>query len=381
MLTAQNIKKTLSISEAANYLQISASTIRRWDAQDKIKTQRTSGNHRRYLRTDLLRLKNAEKKQQTHYYSISKAAAKLKISIKTLRRWDSEGKIKSVRNQRNERLIAANEIERIKLARKAKIVTVIRNVANPGAVASGFDNSNLLAKFGSWLSFNSAAILVSGALLTLAIVWLGANLQKILTFQIAQIDGQNRTIADFFGKQKVLGGGTENLENVDDQNVELSDHYQLTAYGQNLLKNPSFETVKGQEPAFWQYHPNSTQNNTTISDLYPHSGSKTVLLHEGNYSLDPNSYTLGVIQESTKTEYGRSYELGVWIRNQGIASRVQGNPQLHLALGPGWDRAFDIDSGSGSGMTGGWKYYSTRFDNPPPNLVPRMYVTNLQPED
>ena len=70
-------------------------------------------------------------------------------------------------------------------------------------------------------------------------------------------------------------------------------------------------------------------------------------------------------------------------------------PFLHLALGPGWDRSFKLDGTEDNEVcetsdrcvkfrklhNDGWKYYSTSFSNPPPSLVPRIYVSgNRQKE-
>jgi excisionase family DNA binding protein len=44
----------LNINEASKYLNVSKSTLRRWEKEGKIKSFRTPGNHRRY---DIIELK------------------------------------------------------------------------------------------------------------------------------------------------------------------------------------------------------------------------------------------------------------------------------------------------------------------------------------
>ena len=48
------------------------------------------------------------------YYSASDAARMLGISLDTLRRWDSQGRIKTRRDSSNRRTVSAKEIERLR---------------------------------------------------------------------------------------------------------------------------------------------------------------------------------------------------------------------------------------------------------------------------
>jgi molybdopterin-binding protein len=47
-------------------------------------------------------------------YSASEAAQRLGISLDTLRRWDRNGRITTERDSRNRRVVAASEIERLR---------------------------------------------------------------------------------------------------------------------------------------------------------------------------------------------------------------------------------------------------------------------------
>jgi molybdopterin-binding protein len=48
------------------------------------------------------------------FYSASEAARTLGISLDTLRRWDSQGRIKTKRDSSNRRIVSAQEIERLR---------------------------------------------------------------------------------------------------------------------------------------------------------------------------------------------------------------------------------------------------------------------------
>lgn len=51
-------KNVMTITEAATYLGVSCDTIRRWGKKGLLKPFRTPGNHRRYNKEDLDRIKN-----------------------------------------------------------------------------------------------------------------------------------------------------------------------------------------------------------------------------------------------------------------------------------------------------------------------------------
>src|SRR3989338_5850400 len=99
------------------------------------------------------------------------------------------------------------------------------------------------------------------------------------------------------------------------------------AFSPNLLKNPSFEAAGSTAPAaFLQFHPNSTDGNTQRSNHTAHSGSWSLLLS----CQENNDCFRGVIQEATKTESGRNYTLGAWVKIQNSDFRIQIS-ELHLA--------------------------------------------------
>jgi len=48
------------------------------------------------------------------YYSVGEAAKTLGISVDTLRRWDRQGRIKTERDEANRRIVPAGEIDRLR---------------------------------------------------------------------------------------------------------------------------------------------------------------------------------------------------------------------------------------------------------------------------
>ena len=61
------------------------------------------------------------------YYSASDAARVLGISLDTLRRWDSQGRIKTRRDASNRRTVSAKEIERLRGGARAEHQVSARN--------------------------------------------------------------------------------------------------------------------------------------------------------------------------------------------------------------------------------------------------------------
>lgn len=50
----------------------------------------------------------------SEHLELGEAAAKLGVSVDTLRRWDKAGKLETVRDERNRRLVPLSEIERLR---------------------------------------------------------------------------------------------------------------------------------------------------------------------------------------------------------------------------------------------------------------------------
>jgi molybdopterin-binding protein len=56
-------------------------------------------------------------------YTASEAARALGISLDTLRRWDREGKIRTVRDRANRRLVPAKEVRRLRGGDEAQVLS------------------------------------------------------------------------------------------------------------------------------------------------------------------------------------------------------------------------------------------------------------------
>ena len=68
-------------------------------------------------------------------YSASEAAQRLGISLDTLRRWDRDGRIKTDRDTRNRRIVPASEVDRLRAeARTHGLTTRNRFVGTVAAV-------------------------------------------------------------------------------------------------------------------------------------------------------------------------------------------------------------------------------------------------------
>ncbi len=61
------------------------------------------------------------------FYSVGEAARTLGISLDTLRRWDSQGRIKTKRDPSNRRIVSAKEIERLRGGARAEHQVSARN--------------------------------------------------------------------------------------------------------------------------------------------------------------------------------------------------------------------------------------------------------------
>ncbi len=77
------------------------------------------------------------------FYSASEAARTLGISLDTLRRWDSQGRIQTTRDRGNRRLVPANEIERLRggapaehqISARNRFSGIVRDVRVEGLMA------------------------------------------------------------------------------------------------------------------------------------------------------------------------------------------------------------------------------------------------------
>ncbi|MBI5400054.1 MerR family DNA-binding transcriptional regulator, partial [Candidatus Saganbacteria bacterium] len=380
MTQLPNSNKLFSVSQASKFLNVSIDTLRRWDKKGKLVPIRTAGGSRRYHLNQLeaFKVSGGTSPDLDQMLTIKEAAQKFGVSAITLRRWDKTGKIKFVRDESNYRRISISEIKKFLGENDEKVEKVRNNekINEVEKVEKINDQVNLQVTRYLLYSFATLALAFFAVGIQLKTTPWGKELANSWLKTAQDLGKVNQTTSD-----QILG----------DEQSSSTPIYSLlpAAYSPNLLKNPSFETApssSGGPSAFWTLHPNSTDSNTQMSNHTAHSGGYSLLLNceENNeQKTENNDCARGIIQESTKTEAGRSYQLGVWVKvNKGPAllrqqGRALSDTRIHLSLGPGYDKSFRLESNEEKVMSNdGWRYYSTTFNNPPPGLVPRIYIEN-----
>src|SRR3989344_5854426 len=98
-------KKLVSISEAAKILGVSIDTVRRWDKNGILHSQRPNGKDRYFSLEELEKIKLAQP------LSISEAAQLLGISTTTLRRLEKKGQIRCHKGAGGERFFDRKDLE------------------------------------------------------------------------------------------------------------------------------------------------------------------------------------------------------------------------------------------------------------------------------
>jgi len=101
------------IGETAKRLNVSIKTLRRWDSSGLIHSKRNERNQRLFNLSELEHFKTSQN-NNSQIYSITQAANYLKLSVKTLRRWEKAGRIKAYRNERNQRIFMASDVYQAK---------------------------------------------------------------------------------------------------------------------------------------------------------------------------------------------------------------------------------------------------------------------------
>lgn len=98
-------KKTVPIGQAAEFLGVSVDTVRRWDEKGILHSQRPDGKDRYFSLEELEKVKFSEP------LTISEAAQKLDISEATLRRLEKKDLIKPARNSSGDRIYTIDCLE------------------------------------------------------------------------------------------------------------------------------------------------------------------------------------------------------------------------------------------------------------------------------
>lgn len=109
-MTAQPQPAYYTIGQTARKLGVSIDTIRRWEKAGKITAIRGSNGSRLFDTTSIARLLP---ESDDDHYSVSQAANYLDVSAATLRRWDRENKLKPKRTLGNERVYTKTQLDSI----------------------------------------------------------------------------------------------------------------------------------------------------------------------------------------------------------------------------------------------------------------------------
>ncbi|MFC1654119.1 MerR family DNA-binding transcriptional regulator, partial [Patescibacteria group bacterium] len=107
-------KNSYSITKVAKMLDVSPDTLRRWESKGIVKPTRGPNNVRQYSLNDLGKLKAHIQQATPQSYTIQQAAKELKVSPGSIRRWEREGKIKTIRTPGGHRRFSFNDIQKIK---------------------------------------------------------------------------------------------------------------------------------------------------------------------------------------------------------------------------------------------------------------------------
>ncbi len=125
MSALKSNKTYLSISQAANILGVSQDTLRRYEKKGLVSPIRSRGKKRLYTSSDLFYLQQLVDKPKTkELLGLDQTSKLLKVSKNTLRRWETEGKIKSTRTLGGHRRFSTEEIEKVKDTKHQPVSTI-----------------------------------------------------------------------------------------------------------------------------------------------------------------------------------------------------------------------------------------------------------------
>jgi DNA-binding transcriptional MerR regulator len=114
MQKLDNPAPLITISRAAAIMGVSIKTLRRWESEGKLKPHRNRLNHRLYSLTQLTKLQQKTPLSPQHKLTISEAAKHIGVSIKTLRRWDNSGKVACRRDNQGNRIYDQLTLDQLK---------------------------------------------------------------------------------------------------------------------------------------------------------------------------------------------------------------------------------------------------------------------------
>ena len=346
----------LKIGDAAKALKVSIDTLRRWEKKGKILSVRTPGG------TRLFDVSELQPKNLAQTVSISQAAQKLGVSIKTLRRWDQTGKLQATRTDKGERSYKLGDIERVtqsvilegganqpresrdsllslqndrlipSFLPKALLTGLISTILITGIITAGYLKAPQQTK-----SFLAASSIVSKQQSQV----LGVDsdvkglLQQSASVLLLPFDTLSKRIISSVspGKLKELGFAPEDSNSkinakIDQLKKDLSDkvsqvdlntklstvNSQLSTVDttmSSLIINSSFEANSSGQPLSWLYLNQSTKDNTFVNNASVRTGNLALRIEPKG-----GATSFGIYNPSAKTSFGRSYTLSSYINNQ-----------------------------------------------------------------
>jgi excisionase family DNA binding protein len=118
-------RELVPIGQAANFLGVSIDTVRRWETAGKISSIRLDGKNRYFSLAELRKYKKARP------LKVSEAAKKLGVSPSTLRRREKEGLISPVRGKKGQRFYSKEAVELLAKSKKKSIVSKPPSIPRP----------------------------------------------------------------------------------------------------------------------------------------------------------------------------------------------------------------------------------------------------------
>ena len=215
-----------SVSKAANFLGVSTKTMRRWETSGRLNPKRTKGGHRRYRQTDLNLFQNTRLRQVSGTPSLNRVPVLPSRFI-----WST--------------IIAA----------------VFLLSFLPQTIFGRMLGNRLV----SWVKDSGAT----------------KTIREILLSDAGAAKNREQKTKN---KEQRTKNSEQSNQVLGEENIALPSAFSLRPsslliIGGNLLKNHSFEAANGQQPIFWEYHPNSTQDNTSRTTLVNHSGEYSLMLN------------------------------------------------------------------------------------------------------
>lgn len=311
-------KKFYSISEAAGILGVSTKTLRRWDTKGKIAVNRTPGGNRVFTQEDIDGLKN---RKESSFYTVSQAAKILGISAKTLRRWDRSGKVKIQRDRLGNRAFDGEDIEALKSSLRMP-VRVPSIPAFPKAITSQHKFSTL-----PFLALCILAIL--GSIFVFSKNEYVRELAQSLESKIeSRLLSFSKESIDKYIKEKYAQIQTSSLQVLGDKEILRSVGGQFTSLPilspTNQIINSSFEGgISG-----YSIISQSTNDNTKVSSESIRSGTQALRFYDPACELNTTPCVLGFSQPAITTVNGRDYTVSLYVRK----NNLKGNPILRIGL-------------------------------------------------